>query len=243
MNGIYGPEGTLKKDELWAKYAYLVRYEALKLKSRLPASVELDDLIQIGAIALLDAIEQFEPTKGVKLPVYIVQRLRWAFMDAFREYDWVPRRVRRNAREVSAAIARIEQQRGGTASEADIAAEMGITLQEYQRILEDTNTSLLCSLEELQEQLADGFELSEFQREHMDPLNDVQIGDMSKQISNELQYLPERERILLNLYYQQELNMKEIGLLLGITETRVSQLHSQTIKRLRARLETRGWEC
>lgn len=241
MNGIYSPEGTIQKDQLWAKYGYLVRYEALKMQSKLSSSVDIDDLIQAGAIALLDSIDQFDPKKGVKLNVYLAQRLRWAFMDELREHDWVPRRVRRQSREVSAAIARVEQSKGGAAAEADVAAEMGISVQEYQQILNETNTSLLCSLDELQDLLADGLELSEMEQDHLDPINDALLGDLTKQISREIRALPEREQMLLNLYYQQELNMKEVGILLGITETRVSQLHSQTIKRLRARLEGRGW--
>ncbi|AHJ76969.1 RNA polymerase sigma factor FliA [Kosakonia sacchari] len=242
MNGLYSPDGSIQKDQLWTKYGYLVRYEALKMQSKLSSSVDIDDLIQAGAIALLDAIEQFDPKKGVKLTVYIAQRLRWAFMDELREHDWVPRRVRRKTREVSSAIMRVEQRAGGVASESDIAAELGMSLQEYQQVLSDTNTSMLCSLDELQELLADGVELSEMEQDHLDPLNDVLLGDLTKQISKEIRELPEREQMLLNLYYQQELNMKEVGSLLGITETRVSQLHSQTIKRLRARLEGRGWE-
>lgn len=242
MNGLYSPDGLIQKDQLWTKYGYLVRYEALKMQSKLSSSVDIDDLIQAGAIALLDAIEQFDPKKGVKLTVYIAQRLRWAFMDELREHDWVPRRVRRKTREVSSAIMRVEQRAGGVASESDIAAELGMSLQEYQQVLSDTNTSMLCSLDELQELLADGVELSEMEQDHLDPLNDVLLGDLTKQISKEIRELPEREQMLLNLYYQQELNMKEVGSLLGITETRVSQLHSQTIKRLRARLEGRGWE-
>ncbi|MDP9566089.1 UNVERIFIED_ORG: RNA polymerase sigma factor for flagellar operon FliA [Kosakonia oryzae] len=176
------------------------------------------------------------------MSVYIAQRLRWAFMDELREHDWVPRRVRRKSREVSAAIMRVEQSTGGVASEADVAAEMGMSLQEYQQTLADTNTSMLCSLDELQELLADGLELEEMEQDHLDPLHDALLGDLTKQVSNEIKALPEREQMLLNLYYQQDLNMKEVGVLLGITETRVSQLHSQTIKRLRARLEDRGWE-
>ncbi|MCL6744358.1 RNA polymerase sigma factor FliA [Kosakonia sp. YIM B13605] len=242
MNGLYSPDGSIQKDQLWTKYGYLVRYEALKMQSKLSSSVDIDDLIQAGAIALLDAIEQFDPKKGVKLTVYIAQRLRWAFMDELREHDWVPRRVRRKTREVSSAIMRVEQRAGGVASESDIAAELGMSLQEYQQVLSDTNTSMLCSLDELQELLADGVELSEMEQDHLDPLNDILLGDLTKQISKEIRELPEREQMLLNLYYQQELNMKEVGSLLGITETRVSQLHSQTIKRLRARLEGRGWE-
>lgn len=240
MTGIYSPEGTIDKDALWEKYSYLVRCEALKLQARLPGGVELDDLIQAGAIAMFNAIDQFDPRKGVKLSTYLSQRVRWAFIDELREYDWAPRSVRRNMREVTSAIIRVEQRLGRAATEADIATEMGLPVQEYQQILADTNTSQVYSLDELRESLLDNIglaELQEWQQEQFDPLNDALLGDVTRRISREIRQLPEREQMLLNLYYQQELNMKEVGILLGVTETRVSQLHSQTIKRLRARLE------
>ncbi|EWG67295.1 Sigma-28 [Enterobacter sp. DC4] len=241
MNGIYSPTGTVNKDDLWAKYGALVRYEALKLQARLPPNVELDDLIQVGAMAMLNAVDHFDPRKGIKLSTFLSQRLRWAFIDELREHDWAPRRVRSNSRQISSAIARVEQASGQVATEAEVAKEMGISLQEYQKMLSDTNTSLICSLDELQEEMVDAIESSHLHGEEPNPLNDILRADLTQQISQEIKQLPEREQFLLNLYYQQELNMKEVGILLGITETRVSQLHSQTIKRLRARLENRGW--
>ncbi|NIY48685.1 RNA polymerase sigma factor FliA [Cedecea colo] len=236
MNGIYNPNGVADKNELWMKYSSLVRHEALRLQARLPASVDLDDLIQAGSVGLLAAIDDFDPGKGITLGNYITQRVRWALLDELRERDWVPRRVRRNAREIVAVIQKIEQSTGMAASENDVAAAMGITIREYQQMLADTNSSQLFSLEELQEESADGFEQPDAQHEKLNPLNNLMIKKLISQISVEISALPEREQLLLNLYYQQELNMKEVGVLLGITETRVSQLHSHAIKRLRARL-------
>lgn len=238
MNGIYNPNGVVDKSELWLKYGSLVRHEALRLQVRLPASVDLDDLIQAGSIGFLGAIDDFDPTKGITLSNYITQRVRWALMDELRERDWVPRRVRSNAREIAAVIQRIEQHSGMAASEAEVAAEMGITIREYQQMLADTNSSQLYSLEELQEESADGFEQPGAQHEGLNPLNDLMMKKLLKHISHEIGALPEREQLLLSLYYQQDLNMKEVGVLLGITETRVSQLHSQAVKRLRARLDS-----
>ncbi|CFQ36277.1 MULTISPECIES: RNA polymerase sigma factor FliA [Yersinia] len=237
MNGIYNHDGVIQKDQLWPKYGFLVRHEALRLQARLPASVELDDLIQAGAIGLLTAIDHFDPKKGIGLSTYITQRVRWAMIDELRERDWVPRRVRSNAREIAVIIQRIEQESGHVATEADVANSMGVTLPEYQKMLADTNSSQLYSLDELQEELADGFEQSDTQHEMLNPLHEIMKGNLTKQISREIKALPEREQLLLNLYYQQELNMKEISVLLNVTETRVSQLHSQAIKRLRARLD------
>jgi len=237
VNGIYTPAGVVNKNELWEKFGFLVRSEALKLQQRLPASVELDDLIQAGAMGMLAAFDCYDPKKGIALSSHITQRVRWALVDELRERDWVPRRVRSNAREISAAIQRIEQETGQAATEADVAGQLGVTLAEYQQMLADTNTSQIYSLDELQEELADSIEPLDGENERLNPLHEVVNANLVEQISKQIRALPEREQLLLNLYYQQELNMKEVGILLEITETRVSQLHSHAIKRLRARLD------
>lgn len=237
MNGIYTHDGVVQKDELWLKYRYLVRHEALRLQVRLPPCVELDDLIQAGAIGMLTAIDQYDPKKGIGMSTYVTQRVRWAMIDELRDRDWVPRRVRSNAREISAAIQKIEQETGGIAGEAEVAACMGVPLEEYQQMLVDTNSSQFYSLEELQEEFTGDIEQPGTQHEMLNPLHDLMKGKLAKQVSLVIKELPEREQVLLNLYYQQELNMKEVGIILGITETRVSQLHSQAIKRIRARMD------
>ncbi|MTD37420.1 FliA/WhiG family RNA polymerase sigma factor [Erwinia sp. CPCC 100877] len=239
MNNLYTAAGTLTdKNTLWAEYAPLVRHEALRLQVRLPACVELDDLIQAGMIGLLSAIDGYDPQQGTQLRTWVTQRVRWAMMDELRERDWVPRRVRSNAREVAAAIHRVEQRLGRTASEPEVAEELGVDLETYQQILMDTNTSQLFSLDELQEEQGGSVELPGEQHEHQNPLQQLLSGSLRQQVIEEIQRLPEREQLLLNLYYQQELNMKEIGAVLGVGEPRVSQLHSQVIKRLRARLQS-----
>ena len=237
MNELYTPEGMVDKNALWKKYGFLVRHEALRLQVRLPTSVELDDLIQAGAIALLNAIDHYDPKKGIVFSTYITQRIRWALIDELRERDWVPRRIRSNAREIAAVIHRVEQATGKAAKEADVAAEMKVTISEYRQMLAESNISQICSLDELQEELADRFEQPDAQHEKLNPLNEITQLRLVRKIGDEIKALPEREQTLLNLYYQQELNMKEVGEILGITETRVSQLHSQAIKRLRSRLQ------
>lgn len=237
MDGIYTSEGIIDKHALWLKYRYWVRREALNLHARLPASIELDDLIQAGVVGLLNAIDQYDAKKGVALSTYISQRVRWALIDELRERDWVPRRVRSNSRQLAAAIQRVEQQTGAPAAEAEIAQEMGVSLAEYQGMLAESNNSLIYSLDELQQEYGDSFEQPDSAHEALNPLNDMLVSRLTAQIGEEIKNLPEREQLLLNLYYQQELNMKEVGYILGVTETRVSQLHSQTIKRLRARLD------
>lgn len=239
MDGIYTAEGLEDKTVVWSKYHYLVRQEALRLHKRLPASVELDDLIQAGSMGFLNAIETFDPKKGVTLSAWITQRVKWALLDELRENDWVPRRVRTHMREIVAIIQQIEQEKGGEATESDIAERMGVSLKEFQKMLTDYNSSQIYSVDELQENYADSWETSDEENEQLDPLHDTVKQDLVERIAEHLQYIPERERLLLQLYYLQDLNMKEIGLILDITETRVSQLHSLAIKRLRSRMESR----
>ncbi|WP_392432570.1 RNA polymerase sigma factor FliA [Yersinia sp. HM-2024] len=237
MDGIYTPEGILDKNQIWAKYQYLIRQEALKLQARLPASVEFDDLIQAGSIGFLNAIEQYDSKKSIAMSTYISYRIRYALIDDLRERDWVPRRVRANNREIAATITRLEQKNGVSATEAEIAAEMDVSLHDYHKMLMDSNTSQLYSLEELQEEFLDGIGEIATQQEFLDPANSLILQNLTQHVSDKIKELSERDQLLLSLYYQQDLNMKEIALTFGITETRVSQLHSQAIKRLRAKLD------
>jgi len=238
VDGIYTAEGLEDKSVVWSKYHYLVRQEALRLHKRLPASVELDDLIQAGSIGFLSAVESFDPKKGVTLSAWITQRVKWALLDELRESDWVPRRVRTHTREIVAIIQQIEQEKGGEATEAEIAERMGVSLQDFQQMLADNNASQMYSVDELQENYADSWETCDDENESLNPLNDAVRQNIIERIKEHIQFIPEREQVLLQLYYLQDLNMKEIGLVLGITETRVSQLHSLAVKRLRSRMES-----
>lgn len=238
MDGIYTAEGLEDKSVVWSKYHYLVRKEALRLHKQLPASVELDDLIQAGSIGFLSAVESFDPKKGVTLTAWIIQRVKWALLDELRESDWVPRRVRTHTREIVALIQQIEQEKGGEATEAEIAERMGVSLQEFQQMLADNNSSQMYSVDELQENYADSWETNGDGNEQLNPLNDTIKGNLMERIAEHIQFIPEREQVLLQLYYLHDMNMKEIGMILGITETRVSQLHSLAVKRLRSRMET-----
>lgn len=237
VDGIYTAEGLEDKTALWSKYHYLVRQEALRLQKRLPASVELDDLIQAGAMGFLGAIESFDPKKGVTLSAWITQRVRWSLLDELRERDWVPRRVRTHSREISVIIQQIEQEKGGEASESDIADRMGVSLKEFHQMLADNNSSQMYSMDELQENFADVWENNGDDNAALNPVNETIQQNLMENIADHIRMIPEREQRILQLYYQQDLNMKEIGLVLGITETRVSQLHSLAIKRLRSRMD------
>ncbi len=237
MENLYTAEGEADKQTLWRQYIPLVRHEALRLQVRLPACVDLDDLIQAGGIGLLNAIDRYDSGQGTAFTTYAVQRIRGAMLDELRSRDWVPRRVRREAREVASAIAALEQLSGQPVKDQDIADRMKISLADYRQILLETNTSQLFSLETLCEESGDSAERIMPHSEDADPFRLLQDGRLREQVLQAIDGLPEREKLVLSLYYQDELNLKEIGAVLNVGESRVSQLHSQAIKRLRARLK------
>lgn len=240
MDGLYTASGLNDKNELWLTYHYLVRQEVLRLQKRLPASVEFDDLIQAGAIGFIAAVDSYDAKKGFSLSAWITQRVRWALIDELRERDWVPRRVRTHSREISAVIQIMEQEQGASASERDIANRMGVSLRDFQQMLADNNYSQLYSMDELQEHYADLWEQVDEEHTLLNPLHHSIQGDLMERIADYIRYIPDRERRILYFYYHYDLNMREIALILGITETRVSQLHSLAIKRLRSRMDYDG---
>ncbi|CDG17997.1 RNA polymerase sigma factor FliA [Xenorhabdus doucetiae] len=236
MSDLYTAEGVMDKNSLWKRYVPLVRHEALRLQVRLPASVELDDLLQAGGIGLLNAVERFDSMQGTAFTTYAVQRIRGAMLDELRSRDWAPRSVRRNAREVTQTIRKLEQELGRPASEQEVAKELKINLIEYRQILLDTNNSQLFSYDEWHEIHGESCEPVIEEEHEANPLQQLLEGDLRQRVIDVIESLPEREKMVLTLYYQEELNLKEIGAVLDVGESRVSQLHSQAIKRLRARL-------
>lgn len=238
VSDLYTAAGVIDKQTLWQRYIPLVRHEALRLQVRLPASVELDDLLQAGGIGLLSAVERYDSLQGTAFTTYAVQRIRGAMLDELRSRDWVPRSVRRHAREVAQAIHQAEQQLGRAASEQEVAQTLNISLQEYRQILLDTNNSQLFSYDEWCEDHGDSVDNLLPGHEEANPLNVLMEGKLRERVIEAIDALPEREKMVLVLYYQEELNLKEIGAVLEVGESRVSQLHSQAIKRLRSRLDS-----
>nr|WP_256466085.1 RNA polymerase sigma factor FliA [Yersinia ruckeri] len=233
---MYTAEGVMDKNSLWQRYVPLVRHEALRLQVRLPASVELDDLLQAGGIGLLNAVERYDALQGTAFTTYAVQRIRGAMLDELRSRDWAPRSVRRNAREVAQAMRQVEQKVGRPASEQEVAQILDISLVEYRQILLDTNNSQLFSYDEWREEHGESVEPVLDGLDDANPLQQLLEGNLRQRVIEAIEALPEREKMVLTLYYQEELNLKEIGAVLEVGESRVSQLHSQAIKRLRARL-------
>lgn len=229
---MYTAQGRIKQSEQLTQYMPLVRRQALTLQVRLPASIELDDLIQAGMMGLLEAFSRFDANQGATFATFASQRIRGAMMDELRTRDWLPRSVRRSARAVDSAVRQLEQQLGRAPEEHEIARHLEMPLSEYQQLLNDTNSGQLLPFEEL---VAEGGE--PVSNELVNSPFEQFLDDQQRQtLIDAIDALPEREKLLMALYYQEELNLKEVGAVLGVTESRVSQLHSQAVSRLRARL-------
>ncbi|GGX80000.1 RNA polymerase sigma factor FliA [Litchfieldella qijiaojingensis] len=230
---MYTAQGKIDQGALLEEYLPMVRRHALALQVKLPASVELDDLIQAGMVGLLDCMSRYDTKHGASFTTYAGQRIRGAMIDELRSRDWVPRSVRRNARALDEAIRRLEQKLGRAADEREIASELEMELDEYHQLLGDTNGGQLLPFEEL---VAEGAEPSAEDRAPPSPFAALADGEQRERLVAAIEQLPEREKLLLGLYYQEELNLKEIGAVLGVSESRVCQLHSQAVSRLRAKL-------
>ncbi len=223
--------------ELIERYAPLVKRIAYHLLARLPASVQVEDLIQAGMIGLLEVSTKYDSTKGASFETYAGIRIRGAMLDEVRKGDWAPRSVHRNTRMVSDAIRAIEAKTGRDAKDHEVAAELQLSLDDYYSILNDTLGSRLFSFDDL---LQDGGEHEGLHEDGasagLEPSRDLEDERFQAALADAIANLPERERLVLALYYDEELNLKEIGEVLGVSESRVSQLHSQCAARLRSRL-------
>ncbi|PCM45329.1 RNA polymerase sigma factor FliA [Marinobacter sp. ANT_B65] len=231
--GIYNQSGVKSSSELIEAHAPLVKKIALHLLARLPASVQLDDLMQAGMIGLLEAAQRYSSTKGATFETYAGIRIRGSMVDEIRKGDWVPRSVHRNARRVSQAIRTVENRMGREAQDAEVAEELGMELSEYHSTLSDASSGRLFSLDELNESGDLPIEETETRD---NPLDGLASDSFRSSLAAAIEQLPEREKLVLSLYYQEELNLKEIGAVLGVSESRVSQIHSQAALRLRGRL-------
>ncbi|WP_341706114.1 RNA polymerase sigma factor FliA [Halopseudomonas sp.] len=220
-----------QQDRLVEQYAPLVKRIAYHLLGRLPSSVQVEDLMQAGMIGLLEASRKFDFGKGASFETYAGIRIRGAMLDEVRKGDWAPRSVHRNTRMVSDAMRAVEARLGRDAKDHEVAAELDMSLEEYYAILSDTAGSKLFSFDDLLESGAP----ADVQGGE-EPLSGLQDERFRGALIEAIDTLPERERLLLSLYYEEELNLKEIGAVLGVSESRVSQLHSQCAARLRAKL-------
>lgn len=221
-------------DSLVSKHSGMVKRIAYHLTGRLPDSVQLDDLVQAGMLGLLEAAKQYDHTQGASFETYAGIRIRGSMLDEVRRSDWTPRSVHRKARMVAEAMRTIENRTGRDARDIEVADHLGISLDDYQKILQDTLVSRTFSLEELTQ---DGDSLlDECLEEGVTPIDGLTNSRFKAALADAISGLPERERMAVSLYYEEELNLREIGEVLGVSESRVCQINSQAMLRLRARM-------
>jgi RNA polymerase sigma factor for flagellar operon FliA len=233
---MYTAAGQLDREQLVQLYLPLVKRIAHYLMARLPANVLLEDLVQNGVIGLLDAMARYEKGLGAQFETYASQRIRGAMLDGLRENDWLPRQLRREMRRVEATLQQLEQQNGRMPSEGELAASLDMSLSEYQRLLQEARGHQLLYLEDFASEDGGDFLERHLGRSEEDPSVLLENKDLRQNLARAISALPEREQLLMALYYDEELNLREIGEIMGVTESRVCQLHSQAIARIRSRL-------
>jgi RNA polymerase sigma factor for flagellar operon FliA len=237
---MYTAKGQLQdSNALLKQYSPLVRRLAHQMIAKLPANVELDDLIQVGMIGLNDALGRFDANQGVMFETFATQRIRGAMLDELRGGDWMSRGDRRHQRSIEAAVHRLEQKLQRAPNESEIADEMGMMLADYQELLGKVRGTQLFYLEDLSGEDGDDFLDRHVADEGANPLDMLEDHRMREALVDAIGKLPEREQHVMSMYYEHDMNLKEIAAVLGVTESRVCQLHSQSIARLRAKL--RQW--
>jgi len=237
---MYTAKGRLEMDAQLKQYSSLVRRLAHQMIAKLPANVEIDDLIQVGMIGLSDALTRFDAGQGVQFETFATQRIRGAMLDELRGADWMSRGTRKQQRDIEGAVHRLEQRLGRAPQESEIAKEMDMSLADYQEMLGKVRGTQLIHLEDMSGEDGDNDYLDRHVTdEGNDPLALLQDHRMRSALVEAIKNLPEREQFVMSMYYEQDMNLKEIAAVLGVTESRVCQLHSQSIARLRVKL--REW--
>lgn len=221
-------------NEVVAQHTDLVKRIAHHLAVRLPTSIDVNDLIQVGMIGLIEAVRAYDASHGASFESYASIRIRGSMLDEIRRGDWVPRSVYRRVREAAEVTRSLEQRTGAAARGEDIAQAMGLSLQDYQRFLSDVARGPVLSLDENINE--DGTPKITIADGQPSPARHLEQREFQRALVAAIEVLPSRERMVLSLYYEQELNLREIGLVLGVSESRVCQIHGQALVRLRARL-------
>jgi RNA polymerase sigma factor for flagellar operon FliA len=234
-------EGDMQaRDDLIVQYAPLVKHVVGKVSKKMPPNVDFDDLVGYGTLGLIDAIEKFDHERGIKFKTYAIPRIRGSILDELRARDWIPRSVRRKARRIDKAITELENQKGRSVSDQEVAEYMGMDLEEFNDMLNEVSGTSLLSLDEMwnvddeddQVPIQDAIESDEEDQ----PDHVVHDEEVKQILVDAIRNLPENERIVISLYYYEDLTLREIGEVLDLTESRVSQIHSKATSTLRSRL-------
>ena len=237
---MYTVKGQLDRSALIKQYQPLVRKLAHYMMAKLPPSVEVDDLIQVGLIGLADALSRYEASQGVQFETFATQRIRGAMLDELRGNDWMSRGSRKSQKEIESTMRRLEHRLGRSPIESEIAAEMGLSLVDYQSLLGKVRGTQLVYLEDMARSSEDD---DNFLDRHVadtdaDPMNMLRDHRLRESLVAAIKGLPDREQYIMSMYYEQDMNLKEIAAVLDVTESRVCQLHSQSIARLRAKMRS-----
>lgn len=235
---MYTAQGQLDAETTVEKYAPMVRRLANQMIARLPPNVDVGDLIQAGMMGLMDAMTRFDENGGAQFETFATQRVRGAMLDELRGSDWMPRSARRAQRTIETAIARLEQRLMRPATEREIAQEMGLTIDAYQSLLGDARGAQIVNYDDLGGREGEDSFLERHEQDDNESLLTFLKDDAFREsLLEAIAGIPEREQQILAMYYEQDLNLKEIGEVLGVTESRISQLHSQAVARLRATMK------
>lgn len=237
---MYTVKGQLDRSALIKQYQPLVRKLAHYMMAKLPASVEVDDLIQVGLIGLADALSRYEATQGVQFETFATQRIRGAMLDELRGNDWMSRGSRKNQKDIETHMRRLEHRLGRSPTESEIAQEMGLTLADYQALLNKVRGTQLVYLEDMSRSNEDDDNFLDRHVADVDanPMSILRNQRLRESLVAAIKSLPEREQYVMSMYYEQDMNLKEIAAVLDVTESRVCQLHSQSIARLRAKMRS-----
>jgi len=224
------------REQLIVEYSYLVKYIAGRLSIYFGQNVEYDDLVGFGVFGLIDAVDKFDVNKGVKFETYASLRIRGAIIDSIREMDWVPRSLRQKNKELEKAYREIENELGHSASDKDVADKMGVSLEEFHKLINNMNLTSIISLEEFLEQNYEIGVEPPAAEVHEQPERHAEIAEIREILGDAIDRLPEKEKKVITLYYFEELTLKEISVIMKVSESRISQLHTKAVLRLRGKL-------
>ncbi len=234
------PADLTRRNELILEYLPLVKFIAHRIAGRLPSHIEVNDLIESGVIGLIDALEKFDRSQETQFKTYAEFRIRGAILDDLRALDWVPRSIRQKATRLEKAYAELEQKLGRTATDSEMMACLGCNAAEFDELVAEARGSALISLDELRGGGEEGFESNLLEcltdADHPSLTQNLTLEQIYRSVADTIDLMPEKERLVIALYYYEELTMKEIGEVLSVTESRVSQIHTRAILRLRGRL-------